>query len=101
MDFHAYLMVHPKYLGSTDYRSIWTQTQPFPRSAGCTCLLSFVSPSITPILSSDLRLILSASISIIPVRQTWARSKFVYQCIEPVPNVHPGRHDQFFYISWL
>lgn len=65
--------------GSTDHRSIWAQAQPLPRSSGCTCLLSFVSPSITLILSLDLRLILSASISIIPVRPSWARSKSSYR----------------------
>lgn len=49
------LMVRLIFLGSTDHRSIWAPAQPFPRSAGCTCLLSFVSPSITLDLSSDLR----------------------------------------------
>ena len=62
-------------LGSTDHRSFWAQAQPFPRSARCTCLLSFVSLSIALILSPDLRFISSASIAIIPVRETWARSK--------------------------
>ena len=72
---YGYFMFVSMSLGSTDHSSIWAQAQPFHRSAGCTCLLSFVSPSITLILSPDLRLILSASISIIPVRETWARSK--------------------------
>ena len=41
------LMFAPITLGSADHRFIWAQAQPFPGSAGCTCLFSFVRLSIT------------------------------------------------------